>query len=60
VYGLSLADWQGTAYLLSSATGRTEIIDNLGHLWAAAEAMLGRACDPLDPALLGRLDAARG
>jgi hypothetical protein len=58
-YGLSLADWQGSAYLLSSATGRTEIIDNLGHLWAAAEAMLGRPCDPLDPALLARLEAAR-
>jgi hypothetical protein len=44
---------------LSGATGRTEIIDHLAHLWSSAEAMIGRPCDPLDPALLDRLEAAR-
>ena len=28
-YRMSLADWQGSAFVLSSATGKTEIVDNL-------------------------------
>jgi hypothetical protein len=56
-YQMRLADWQGTAYVLSTATGKTEIVDNLSHLWATAEKLSGRACDPLDPALLRRLVA---
>jgi hypothetical protein len=31
-YRVNLADWQGTMFILSSATGKTEIVDNLGHL----------------------------
>ena len=60
LYGLTLSDWQGTSFVLSTATGKTEIVDNLTHLWAAAEKLLGRPCDPLDPALVGRLEAANG
>jgi len=59
-FRLTLADWQGTAFLLSTATGRTELIDDLGHLWPAAETLLGRPCDPLDPALLAALEAGDG
>ena len=57
-YRLTLADWQGSAFVLSTATGKNEVIDDLGHLWPAAERLLGRACDPLDPDLLARLEAA--
>lgn len=56
-YRMQLADWQGAAFVLSTATGKTEIVDNLTHLWAVAEQLSGRPCDPLDPALLDRLDA---
>lgn len=56
-YGLTLSDWQSSSYVLSTATGKTELVDSLGHLWAAAEKLLGRPCDPLDPAFLGRLEA---
>ena len=42
-YGIMLADWQGSAFILSSATGKTEIVDNLAHLWTAAERLLGQA-----------------
>lgn len=56
-YGLTLSDWQSASFLLSTATGKTELVDNLGHLWVAAEKLLGRPCDPLDPAFLGRLEA---
>ncbi|SJZ78888.1 hypothetical protein SAMN02745126_02296 [Enhydrobacter aerosaccus] len=59
-YRLTLSDWQGTAYLLSTPTGKTEIVDNLTHLWAAAEKLLGRRCDPLDPAVINHLGPARG
>jgi hypothetical protein len=58
-YGLTLSDWQSASFLLSTATGKTELVDNLGHLWVAAEKLLGRPCDPLDPAFLGRLEAGR-
>lgn len=57
-YRLTLSDWQGSTYLLSTATGKTEIVDNLAHLWAAAEKLLGKPCDPLDPLLLDRLEPA--
>jgi hypothetical protein len=54
-YHMRLSDWQGSAYLLATATGKTEIVDNLTHLWALAEQLAGRPCDPLDPALLAAL-----
>jgi hypothetical protein len=56
-YGLTLADWQGSSYLLSNRTGRTEIVGDLAQLWQSAERMLGRRCDPLDPALVEQLEA---
>lgn len=59
-YGLTLSDWQGTSFVLSTMTGKTELVDHLTHLWAAAEKLVGRPCDPLDPALLQRLEAASG
>jgi hypothetical protein len=58
-FGLALADWEGANYLLSSRTGRTEIIDNLTQVWQAAERILGRACDPLDPSLIARIEQIR-
>jgi hypothetical protein len=59
-YRMTLADWQGTAFLLSTATGKTEMVDDLSHLWAAADRLLGRPCDPLDEALIARLETDRG
>lgn len=60
LYGLSLSDWQGASFVLSTATGRTELVDNLAHLWAAAEKLAGRPCDPLDPAVIARLRDGNG
>lgn len=56
-YGLSLADWQGKEFLLSSRTGSVAIVGTLGDLWPKAERMAGRPLDPLDPALLRTLEA---
>lgn len=54
-YGLSLGDWAGTNYVLRSHTGRTALVENLTELWAAAEGLSGRSCDPLDGSLLAAL-----
>jgi hypothetical protein len=57
-YGLTLDDWAGTAYVVRTRTGRSALVENLAQLWASAEGLLGRSCDPLDPDLLAAL--ARG
>ena len=54
--GMNLADWRGTAFLLSTRTGKTEIIGDLGHLWPAAERLSGRVCDPLALPLIEHLE----
>ena len=56
-YGLAMSDWQGSSYMLRSATGGTELVDNLTMLWPAAEKLSGRRCDPLDEGLIERLTA---
>lgn len=53
--GLVLAEWAPSSYVLRTKTGRSEMVPTLGDLWPAAERLLGRPCDPLDPALLARL-----
>ncbi|EKF57901.1 hypothetical protein QWE_19188 [Agrobacterium albertimagni AOL15] len=55
-FGMSLSDWQGSSFLLATRTGKNEIIEDLGHLWPAAEQLSGRICDPLDPVLIARLE----
>jgi hypothetical protein len=59
-FGMSIADWQRTAFLLSTRTGKTEIIAELGHLWPVAERLSGRVCDPLAPSLIERLERGNG
>jgi hypothetical protein len=59
-YRMSLADWQGSAFILSTATGKSEIVDNLAHLWLAAERLASRPCDPLDEELIARMEQERG
>jgi hypothetical protein len=58
LYGLRLADWQGSLFVLSSATGKTEMVEDLTHLWTAAEQLSGRRCDPLDPHIIAALEAS--
>jgi hypothetical protein len=58
-FGLAVSDWQGTAFLLSTRTGKREIIGDLGHLWHAAERLTGRICDPLALPVIERLERAR-
>jgi hypothetical protein len=55
-FGMTVSDWQGASFILSTATGKTEMVENLSHLWSVAERLSGRACDPLDATLLSRLE----
>jgi hypothetical protein len=56
-FGLSLHDWQGSAFLLTGRTGKTEMADNLLSVWQAGAKICGRPLDPLDPGLIERLEA---
>ena len=56
-YGVKLSDFGGDSYVVSTRTGRSKIVNNITEVWIAAEAMTGRACDPLDERLLGGLSA---
>ena len=53
-FGLVLAEWAAASYVLRTKTGRSEMVPDLGALWPAAERLLGRPFDPLDPAFLAR------
>ena len=59
-FGMKLADWQGSAFLLSTATGKSEMVEDLSHLWIVAEKLAGRACDPLAPATIAFLEMRDG
>jgi hypothetical protein len=58
VFGCTVSDWQSHAYLVSTFTGKTEIVDNLAQLWPAVERLAGRRVDPLNEDLLDRLRQA--
>jgi hypothetical protein len=59
-FGMAISDWQGTAFLLLTRTGKTEIIPDLGHLWPVAEKLAGRVCDPLALPLIECLERSHG
>lgn len=50
-YGLQLAEWNGTKYVLSDKKGSTLIIQDMGDMWPAVQKMSGHLPDPLDPRL---------
>ena len=52
---MRLDDWQGTEYVLSTATGQSKVFEALSHLWPEAEKLGKTVFDPLDPALLDKL-----
>lgn len=56
IFRLTLTDQQGAYYILSGATGKTEVINSLSETWVAAERILGKRLDPLSENLLGQLE----
>jgi hypothetical protein len=59
VYRLRCGEWQGR-FTVSSGTGRSLVVDHVGALWPAAEKLAGRPIDPLDPAVIARIEALAG
>lgn len=57
-YGCEARDWAGNQYVVSSRAGRSALVAHLPQVWAAAEEIVGRPLDPLDPALLDTLQRA--
>jgi len=55
--GLSARAWGPRVVVLADRRGRQEVLRDLGELWPAAERLLGRPLDPLDPALILALEA---
>jgi hypothetical protein len=55
LYRIRVDDWQGASMAICGPTGRTELADTLTDFWPKAEAIAGRALDPLDPDLLAHL-----
>lgn len=58
-YRLSAATWAGTSFTVKAMTGKAELAENLAQVWAAAEKIRGKPCDPLDPDLIAALEADR-
>lgn len=58
-FGMTLSDWQGASFVLATRTGKSEIIEDLGHLWPAAERLSGRICDPLNIDIIERMEVVR-
>jgi hypothetical protein len=56
LHGLRCADWQGR-FTVTGPSGKRLVVDHLGALWPAAERLAGRPIDPLDPALIARVEA---
>ncbi|WP_018390027.1 hypothetical protein [Ancylobacter sp. FA202] len=58
LYGLRLDEWAGR-FTLRSRTGRMAVVEHLGALWPEAEKLVGQPCDPLDPAVIERIERSR-
>ncbi len=55
-YGITAKDWMATSYVLSTQTGKSVVVDHLGMLWASADVLAGKPCDPLDADLMTALE----
>jgi hypothetical protein len=55
-YGLEVRDWNAQLFVLTNRTGQSEVVPHLATLWSTAERLGQCRCDPLDPALLVRVE----
>jgi hypothetical protein len=57
-YGLDVSDdWSAMNYVVGNRKGTQQVVGSVGELWQATAKMTGRPLDPLDPALLCRLQS---
>jgi hypothetical protein len=53
-YGLTVHDdGSGSGFILANRTGHQVMVNTLSELWEAAERIIGRPVDPLDPRFAG-------
>jgi len=45
--GVTVRDWGGSTWIVSNASGASEIVGSLPEVWRAAETLSGRRIDPL-------------
>jgi hypothetical protein len=45
---IKVSDFQATGYVVSSPTGRREIVDDIQSVWTVVERFSGAPIDPLD------------
>ncbi|NDW03176.1 hypothetical protein [Jiella pacifica] len=55
---LKLSAPTGTSYVLTNATGRSQVFEALAHLWPEADRMSSAGFDPLDEDFLTALERA--
>jgi len=55
-HGLAVRDWNAHVFVLSNRTGQSEMVPQLAAVWSVVERRWQCRCDPLDPALLARLE----
>jgi hypothetical protein len=58
LFHASVADWNGVSYVVSDATGQTEIVASIGAVWPVAERMCKRPIDPLDERVIAAMARA--
>lgn len=51
--GCTCSDWDGDAFEVTDALGRSVIAPSLNDLWPAIEKLSGKRIDPLSPAFIG-------
>lgn len=54
---VQVEDFQATSYILTTATGKREIVQDLGGIWQQVESMTNGELDPLDLDFLQSLSA---
>lgn len=57
-YGCRSEDWTGGQYIVRNMNGAAEVVMSLPQLWRAVDQVSGRLTDPLDEALIERLEKA--
>ena len=55
-YKLSISDWAGSSFVLETNSGRTQNVYNLAGIWAEADLLADKLCDPLDPSMIAHLN----
>jgi hypothetical protein len=55
LFRASVADWNGVSYVVSDATGQSEIVESIAAVWPVAERMCKRQIDPLDDRVIAAM-----